>query len=210
MSKICAELHLLFNKMEKFNFPFDENKIPKNGIYVLFEKGEVAHGTNRIVRVGTHTGKDQLRSRLFQHFLKKNKDRSIFRKNIGRALLNKNKDSFISQWELDLTTRKAKDANSGKVDSDKKDKTEDEVSAYIQENFSFVVFSVENKDKRLELESKIISTVSHCVECIPSKNWLGLYSPKEKIRKGGLWLVNELWKTPLSEKDLAEIMQERR
>ena len=38
-----------------------------------------------------------------------NKDRSIFRKNIGRAILNKNQDPFLGQWELDLTTRKAKD-----------------------------------------------------------------------------------------------------
>jgi hypothetical protein len=70
--------------------------------------GELAHGTNRIVRIGTHTGNDQLRSRLKQHFLIENKDRSIFRKNIGRALLNKDHDPFLGQWELDLTSRQAK------------------------------------------------------------------------------------------------------
>ena len=55
--------------MKKFTFPFDKQEIPENGIYILFEKGEFAHSTNRIVRIGTHTGDNQLRSRLFQHFL---------------------------------------------------------------------------------------------------------------------------------------------
>ena len=32
------------------------------------------------------------------------KDRSIFRKNIGRAILNKNNDSFLEIWNLDFTT----------------------------------------------------------------------------------------------------------
>jgi hypothetical protein len=74
---------------------------PLNGIYILFEKGETAHDTNRIVRVGTYPGDKQLRSR--QHFLVENKDRSIFRKNIGRALLRRGQDPFLPLWELDRT-----------------------------------------------------------------------------------------------------------
>jgi hypothetical protein len=35
---------------------------------------------------------------LKEHFVNENKDRSIFRKNIGRALLNKDNDYFIEQW----------------------------------------------------------------------------------------------------------------
>jgi len=97
MSKECDKIHRLFNGMERFNFPFDETKIPLNGIYVLFEKGEKGHGMNRIVRIGTHTGKNQLRSRLMQHFINENKDRSIFRKNIGRALLSKARDIFLEK-----------------------------------------------------------------------------------------------------------------
>ena len=109
MSEICNEVHHLFNELERFRFPFDVDKIPSNGIYILFEVGEQAHGIDRIVRIGTHTGNNQLRSRLQQHVVKENKDRSIFRKNIGRALLNRTKDPFMEQWEWDLTTRKAKE-----------------------------------------------------------------------------------------------------
>jgi len=205
MSKNCHTIHQWFNGMKKHSFPFNEQEIPKNGIYILFEKGEFAHSTNRIVRIGTHTGNNQLRSRLFQHFLNENKDRSIFRKNIGRALLNKDKDQFLKQWELDLTTKNAKEQYSNSVDFKKQKGVEKKVTKYIQDNFSFVVFQIDDKEKRLEIESRIISTVSLCDECKPSENWLGLFSPKEKIRKSGLWLVNELWKTPLSDKDMIEL-----
>lgn len=207
MSKNCLTIHQWFNGMKRFSFPFNEQEIPENGIYILFEKGEFAHSTNRIVRIGTHTGNNQLHSRLFQHFLNENKDRSIFRKNVGRALLNKDKNPFLEQWELDLTTKNAKELHFSSMDFKKQKETEKRVTAYIQNNFSFVVFQVDDKNKRLEIESRIISTVSLCDECKPSRNWLGLCSPKEKIRKSGLWLVNELWKTPLSDKDMIELEQ---
>jgi len=207
MSKNCNTIHQWFNGMRKFTFPFDKQEIPENGIYILFEKGEFAHSTNRVVRIGTHTGQNQLRSRLFQHFLKENKDRSIFRKNIGRALLNKDKDPFLEKWELDLTTRNAKDLHSDSVDFEKQKEIEKRVTKHIQDNFSFVVFQIDDKDKRLNFESKIISTVSLCEECKPSKTWLGNFSPKEKIRKSGLWLVNELWKTTLNDEDMIELKQ---
>ena len=61
--------HNFFNGLKRFRFPFNERDIPLNGIYVLFEKGEKAHDCERIVRIGTHTGNNQLRSRLYQHFL---------------------------------------------------------------------------------------------------------------------------------------------
>lgn len=197
MSDICAELHLLFNRLKRFGFPFDESEIPRNGIYVLFEAGEKAHGVDRIVRVGTHTGENQLRSRLKQHYINENKDRSIFRKNIGRAILNREYDPFLRQWNWDLTTRKAIDRYGHLVDWEKQKETEKKVSEYIQGKLSFVVFEVEDKSRRLNLESKMISTLSWCDECGPSDNWLGLYSPKAKIRRSGLWLVNKLYKKPL-------------
>jgi len=193
--------------MPKHNFPFNQEDVPLNGIYILFEKGEFAHGTNRIVRIGTHTGNNQLRSRLFQHFLNENKDRSIFRKNIGRALLNKDGDSFLEQWELDLTTRNAREKYSSLVDFGKQKEIEKRVSKRIQDNFAFVAFQIDERKRRRHFESRIISTVSFCDECKPSKNWPGLFSPKARIRKSGLWLVNELWKTPVSDKDLEELKQ---
>lgn len=207
MNNNCNDLHEFVNELPLFHFPFNEADIPLSGIYILFEKGEKAHGVNRIVRIGSHTGKNQLRSRLKQHFISPNKDRSIFRKNVGRCILNRVGDGFLEQWEIDLTTRAAKDKYKGLIDREKQNNVEQEVTQYIQENFTFVVLQIEDKEKRLALESKMISTVSLCKECFPSKGWLGLHSPKDKIRESGLWLVNHLYKTPLSSADIAELKQ---
>lgn len=205
MNDICKKLHQLLSGLKKLEFPFNEEEIPLSGIYFIFEKGEFAHNTDRIVRIGTHTGKNQLRSRLKQHFINENKDRSIFRKNVGRAILNKRKDPFLEYWEIDLTPRANKEKYSKLIDFFKQKEVEREVSEYIQKNLSFVVLRIDDKEKRLRLESRIISTISLCNTCESSKNWLGLFSPVRKIRESGLWLVNELYKMPLSEKDIMEL-----
>ncbi len=207
MSEICQQLHDIFSRLPRHRFPFDELAIPRNGIYILFEKGEHAHGVDRIVRVGTHTGENQLRSRLKQHFVNENKDRSIFRKNIGRAMLQRAEDPFLEQWNWDLTTRKARERYLVLLDEEKQRQVEKAVTEYIQQNFSFVVFGVDDKGERLEWERKIISTVSWCGECRPSSRWLGKYSPKRKIRESGLWLVNGLYKDGLSWVELEELKE---
>ena len=205
MSVICNKLHYMFVSKNRHYFPFNESEIPQNGIYVLFEKGEMGHGTERIVRIGTHTGEGRLLSRIKEHFLKENKDRSIFRKNIGRAILSKSNDIFLEQWNWDLTTREKKNKLLPLLDTKKQVQIEKEVTKYIQDNFSFVVFEVPSKYDRLDLESKIISTVSLCQDCEVSTSWLGNSSPVSKIQQSGLWLVQGLYKTPLNMEDLSKI-----
>ncbi|MFT5526455.1 MAG: hypothetical protein ACI9HK_004431 [Pirellulaceae bacterium] len=203
----CANLHELFRQSPVHRFPFDAAALPRNGIYILFEKGETGHGGNRIVRVGTHTGNNQLPSRIKQHFLNENKDRSIFRKNIGRCLLNRADDPFLKFWNLDLTSRAAREEHQHKVDFVSQKEIERQVTKFLQTQFWFVAFEVPEKEVRLDLESKIISTVSLCEECRPSPGWLGLSSPTKRIRDSGLWLVNELWKTPLSGGDFGTLSE---
>ena len=94
------------------------------------------------------------------------------------------------------TTRKARNQYSSIIDFDYQKNIEIQVSLYIQDNFTFTVFEVISKAERLEIESRLIATVSWCDECKPSNLWLGNSSPKDKIVKSGLWLVNELYKTP--------------
>lgn len=207
MSKICERLHLIVNKMPRYYFPIDKNKIYKNGIYILFEKGEKAHGVDRIVRIGTHRGDNNLYNRLKEHFINENKDRSIFRKNIGRALLNKNQDSYLEIWEIDFQERKNKEQYKDKLDIIKQRDLEKQVSKYIQENLSFVIIEIFDKSSRLFYESKLISTVSLCNDCYSSDDWLGKYSPKDKIINSGLWLVNELYKQPFTEDELEEFIK---
>lgn len=201
----CPDLHRLVRPGTLHTFPFDSARLPLNGIYVLFERGEECHEGHRIVRVGTHTGNGQLRSRMLQHFVKENKDRSIFRKNIGRALLNRDGEPYLSVWEHDRTSRANRARYGEEADPAKRQAVEADVTKYLRECFSFVVFRVDDKGERLTLESKMISTVSRCEECRPSEGWLGLHSPKDRIRESGLWLVNELYKEPLSAPDVKRL-----
>lgn len=77
------------------------------------------HGNSRkprIVRIGTHK-ENNFQTRISEHFLlnesklnftlasPKPSDRSIFRKNIGRALLNKNNDCYLKIWNIDYTSK---------------------------------------------------------------------------------------------------------
>ncbi|MEN6385913.1 MAG: hypothetical protein ABFD79_12055 [Phycisphaerales bacterium] len=201
---VCENLHKILSNFKRHYFPFEENLIPKNGIYFLYEKGEYGHGTDRIVRVGTHTGHNQLRSRIRQHFCKENKDRSIFRKNIGRAYLNSRNDSFLEQWEYDLTSITNRQKYFNLVDKKRLREIEQIVSQYIQKHFSFVVVDIENKQLRIIYESRLISTIFQCKNCCASLKWFGKHSPKIKIRESGLWLVNELYKQPFSQKEFKE------
>lgn len=207
---LALKLHTLFNEQERITFPFEgkKNTIPANGIYIMFEKGETYQGLDRIVRVGTHTGDNQLYSRLNQHFVKENKNRSIFRKNIGRAFLHKEQHPYAEKWEYDTTSREGKEKYSKLLDIDFEKALEKRISDYIHQNLSFVVFEVKTKEERLFWESRIIATLSNAGkarEIVPSENWLGNSSPKECIPERGLWLVNELYKQGLSEEEFESL-----
>jgi hypothetical protein len=207
MKDFALELHQLFSRQKRFSFPFDEviNDIPYNGIYIIFENGEKFKEFDRIVRVGTHTGNNQLRSRLHQHFVKENKNRSIFRKNIGRSFLNKENNPYLHLWELDTTSRVDKAKNLKLLDLNFEKQLEKKISSYIQTNLSFCVFKVDIKEERLFWKSRIVSTLAKAKELKPSDNWLGNYSPKEKIKAFGLWQVNELFNKSLSEQELRQL-----
>jgi hypothetical protein len=210
MKSLTSSLHILFNAQKRFSFPFEQqiNEIPANGIYIIFENGEKFGDLDRIVRVGTHTGEKQLRSRLNQHFIKENKNRSIFRKNVGRCILNKNNSPYLPLWELDTTSKADKEKNLRLLDLEFEKEIEKKISDYIQTNLSFCVFQVDKKEQRLFWESKIISTLAKSNELKPSKNWLGNYSTKDKIKTVGLWQVNELFKSSLTEEEFDELKKQ--
>lgn len=207
MRNIVLELHKLFNEQKRYSFPFEQfiQEIPQNGIYIIFENGEKYDKLDRIVRVGTHTGNNQLRSRLNQHFIKENKNRSIFRKNIGRCFLNKENNPYLNLWELDITSKAEKEKNLESLDLVFEKQIEKRISSYVQTNLSFCIFQVDKKEDRLFWESKIVSTLAKSTELKPSANWMGNNSPKEKIRASGLWQVNELYNASLTEQEFEQL-----
>lgn len=204
---MAIDLDEFFSQKRRYSFPFDLfiKEIPSNGIYILFEKGERHGNYDRIVRVGTHTGNNQLRSRLKQHFIKENKNRSIFRKNIGRCFLNKENNPYLSLWEFDITSKGEKEKNLKLLDLDFEREMEKKISSYIQTNFTFCTFQIDPKEERLFWERKITSTLARAADIEISKSWLGNYSPKDKIKKSGLWQVNELYHDCLTDSEIERL-----
>jgi hypothetical protein len=192
MTAACQHLHDTLSRLPRLKRE-DLAQVPKNGIYILFENGEEGHDGNRIVRVGTHRGQNNLPGRIREHLYKTNKDRSIFRKHVGRCLLAKAGDPFLAQWELDLTAKASRILNEGKVNKARLQEVEADVTRYMVDNFSFAVLRFDDEADRRQYEECLLSTIYACPDCGPSETWLGKFHPSsEVIRKCGLWNVQSL------------------
>lgn len=193
-TNLCKAVHLLFNRMPRMDYQMIA-KIPfEDGIYIMFEKGQKQAELDRIVRVGTHTAEGRLKARLKDHFISQNKDGSIFRKNVGKALLNKNNDPYLDLWTLDMSNKK----NVATIDKEIVAEIENAVSDYLHNNISFVCFPINNKEARLRIEEALISLLNCSDDFYPDNNWLGKCSPVDRINRSGLWLTQGLDAEPLS------------
>ena len=192
MTDVCQYLHDTLSRLPRLRRD-DLSQVPANGIYVLFEKGEEGHGVERIVRIGTHTGENNLAPRIREHLYTPNKDRSIFRKHVGRCLLAKESDPFLAQWQFDLTTKVSRAMNGHKVDMARLKEVENEVTRYMTENFSFSALRFNMQAERLRYEASLLSTIFHCRDCSPSETWLGKSHPTSAVMRGcGLWNMQGL------------------
>ena len=205
LREACARLHDLARSRPRWRPPFEKSQLPPDGLYLVFERGEQAHGGDRIVRVGSHTGSGTLPSRLTEHFVRENKDRSIFRKNIGRALLSRDRDPYAEVWENDMTSRVARESPPPGYDPERQQEIESGVTQYFRANFSFAVIPMPDLQERREFERKISSLLFTCPECSPSGSWVGRHSPKELIRESGLWQVNGLKDAAISLGEIEEL-----
>lgn len=202
----CGRLHSIVGGLPAFPFPALADRLPRNGLYVLYEKDECGHGGRRIVRIGSHTGSGNLPKRLAEHTTA-NKDRSIFRKNLGRALLNRSGDPFLEQWNWDLTTKANRERYEPLLDKVRQRSVENEVTAYVMDSFAFSVLPVDDRATRLGLERAMIATVAQCRHCRASVGWLGNSSPVESIRTSGLWLKQHLVGPMLTDHQLQWLSQ---
>lgn len=171
-NRIYQELNTLDKYQYIGNGQFTPCNPPKQmGIYIMVDNIE-----KRIVRVGK--AEKSLYKRLREHFVKEDKDHSILRKHIGRAILNKRGNS-LTLWETKGTA----------------DKTiEQQVSNYLKDNISIYVIPLSDLTETRKLEKILIeilskhNTLHNYVTNTPiqSKNWLGNYGT-DKVKKSGLW-----------------------
>lgn len=103
---------------------------PANGEYVIFQPDEIGHSGDRIVRIGSHTGEGNLPARLREH-MTENKDRSILRKHIGRAILRQTGDPYPAIWNLDYTPKEVREVKGHLLDPVKQTQIEAAASEYI-------------------------------------------------------------------------------
>ena len=225
MTTKCEWLHNLLDDLPLMQYPFDIEELPDNGVYFFYEDGEFfGHGSKdkpRIVRIGTHR-EGNFKSRMRDHFLfnklKMNfdktqsppHDRSIFRTNLGRAILNKEKNDYLKIWNLDFTTKKNRTELSHLRNIPLEKKIETQVTNLLQNNFSFKYLIVKGQEKRMGskgIESRLIGTLSECEECLPSDNWLGHHSPVSKIKNSGLWLYQHLSDPSISDSDKNDLLE---
>jgi hypothetical protein len=212
----CAWLHSSLEPLPIITYPFSMESLPDNGIYFFYEKGECdghSAGRPRIVRVGTHKN-GNFKNRISEHFLPKGmkldrnkpapKDRSIFRKNLGRAMLNKTRPDYLPLWEIDFMNRDALNRCSNRRDMVLEQETEERITEILRKNFGFKYIVIEDQNERMGssgLESRLIGTLSHCSMCNPSPSWLGNFSPKEAIKESGLWLIQHLTSSGITDHD---------
>jgi len=208
-AKHCKKLHKILERCKTFKHPIDWKNLPNNGVYFFYEKGETwghGGGKSRIVRVGTHREGNFI-SRMKSHYIDDKiierihrnsacpKDRSIFRKNIGRAILAKTKSDYLPVWEVDFQTPKNRLRYGDKRNIELEKNLEHRINQMLKEKFNFKVVPTGMHEAIIGgkgLEARLIGTLSHCKSCRPSNKWLGRYSPKEKIRSSGLWLEQHL------------------
>lgn len=193
----CKQLHIIFNNSINYDYSQIHNIPFNNGIYIMFEIGELYNDLNRIVRVGTHNVQGRLKIRLKDHFIRKNKDGSIFRKNVGKALLNKRNDDYLPIWNINTS----KPENYSYVIRDKQNRIENEVTDYLQKNITFAALRVDDDNFRLRIEKAIIATLNSDNTFNPSQRWLGNYSPENKIKNSGMWLKDGLTHEILNDKE---------
>ncbi len=197
----AEQLHRIFGRLPVYDWRTIDDIPFQDGIYIVFEKGEIYKGCARIVRVGTHTSPGRLKQRLKDHFVRENHNGSIFRKNIGKALLNRDRDPYLPIWALDTS----KAPNIGKENKVKEAEVERRVSAYMQDAFTFCVFNVETKEERLRLEEAIIATLHQTDDFKASAAWLGNSSPEWEIRQSAMWLKQGLDAEPLTADEMLRL-----
>ena len=198
---LCVRLHQMIAELPRYTWK-EIGAVPfRNGIYIVFEQGEMYHSLPRIVRIGTHTSPNRLRQRLKDHFVRENHNRSIFRKNIGKALLNQAHDPYLPTWSLDTS----KPPYLGWEDPVREREVEQDVSGYLRRHFTFSVFQVDTSEQRLRLEAGMIASLHRASDFGPSESWLGLFSPEWEIRQSGMWLKQGLDAMPLTEKELCTL-----
>jgi len=185
---------------------------PKRGLYFFFERGELRSQIGqglRVVRVGTHALKTASATSFWQRLAQHrgtegsgggNHRGSIFRLLVGAALKNRDQRLAPMSWGVGGDPGKA----ARRLALPRKDILEQEhglevaVSQYIRSMpFLWVVVNDVSgpRSHRGLIERNSIGLLSNYRRTPldpPSKEWLGSYCDRERVRGSGLWNNNHV------------------
>jgi len=65
---------------------------------------------------------------------------------------------------------------------------------------------VEEKERRLKVESGMVGTIAQCSGCIASRNWLGRHHSSSVIRESGLWNIHGRDDAPFDEEEIEAVL----
>lgn len=172
---------------------------PERGVYFFREPGEsraTRPGVSRVVRVGTHavsaSSKSTLWDRLRTHRGGRtgggNHRGSIFRLHVGAAMLARD-GSELPTWGVGSSAPKS-------IRVDEADH-ERRVSTYIGAMSALwveVPDAPSPESARAYVERNAIALLSNELSPVdqPSTDWLGLRSPREEIRRSGIWNLSHV------------------
>ncbi len=182
-------VHTLAAGLPRHNHRADRADLPRNGIYLFFERGEsVPLGPTeaaRIVRVGTHRVDGRFPGRVRDHF-HGNRRASVFRFHLGAALLARRAplDPRLDPW------RDRSAAGPAEVEL--------LVSRTLAEDFTFACIRVDFSAERIALERGLIALLAQHPVARPCEGWLGRHALAPSILRSGLWNTQETQAAPLS------------
>jgi len=167
-------VHDIARPLARHFWPFIADAVPRNGVYLVYEEGELFEGRPRIVRIGTHRAQDGLRRRLRYH-VGGNKNSSIFRKHLGSALLKRlgYAGEEIARW-MRQDTRGWRDV-------------EKAITLELETRFSFSCLHIEDAPERMRTERQLIASLT-CLDYSPaSDHWTGNLAGSLVVRSCGMW-----------------------
>ena len=187
-SKRIARFYYYLDQLEEkvgglYSFRDDLNDLPRKGVEFYFEEGEFRTESNklRVVRIGAS---NRIFDRLNNDHMGDNARNSIFRRHIGRALLN------VQEGLQDLYYENIPNNIDSIID-------EEMVSEHLLNYIRFLILPVEVKSTRKFIKNTAISLLSNYSTPSevnpPTDEWLGNDSidtdgcPYLEIRDSGLW-----------------------
>ncbi len=174
---------------------------PRRGVYFFFDEAEArADGSPRVVRVGTHAvtrgSGTSLWNRLMQHRGTLggahpgggNHRGSVFREIVGEAIIDREHLNCPTWGTGHTAPREVRD---------KEHPVEQRVSDYLY-RLPFLWLGVDDepgpRGDRAHTEQNSIALLSNFESATPidppSEVWLGLSSPRPRVRRSGLWNSN--------------------